>query len=91
MSKHYTLGIYDYDRKKICDLYDSNLEMIGQAYNIQITEEMNGYHTLTFDIPYIIDPEKNGLNASNSSLYGNAIFGQSIYGGGAGIIASITD
>lgn len=58
MGKHYSLGIFDYERVKICDLYDSELELTGQAYGIEASVEMNGYHTLTFNIPYIVDEDK---------------------------------
>ena len=58
MAKHYSLGVYDYDRQKICELYDSNVDLVGQAYDIKVTDEQNGYHTLEFSIPYMVDAEK---------------------------------
>ena len=46
MAKHYSLGIYDYDRTKICELYDSNVDLLGQAYDIKYTKDDEGYHAL---------------------------------------------
>lgn len=79
MNKHYTLDVYDYNREKICGLYDSNIELVGQAYDIQITEEINGYHTLTFNLPYIVDYEA-ALSSSVYAVFGEAIFGTSRFG-----------
>ena len=60
MGVYATLGIYDYDRRKICDLYDSQNHLDGQAYDIQFIEEMkDGTQTLSFSIPYMIDSSKN--------------------------------
>lgn len=61
MAEHYTLGIYDYDREKICELYDSNLDFVGQAYDITNTEQTNGLHSLSFSIPYMIDGENTNF------------------------------
>lgn len=79
MAKHYSLGIYDYDRTKICELYDSNVDLLGQAYDIKYTEDDEGYHTLEFNIPFMIDATK--ANASNlGSYFGSAIWGTSRFG-----------
>lgn len=79
MAKHYTLGVYDYDRNKKCELYDSSLDLVGQAYDIQYTVQMNGTHMLTFSIPYMIDKDK--IKGSDiASLYGEAVFGASAFG-----------
>ena len=55
MSKHETLSIHDYSRNKICDLYDSSVELIGQAYDIEIVKEFDGTKTLSFNIPYVVN------------------------------------
>lgn len=79
MAKHYSLGIYDYDRTKICELYDSNVDLLGQAYDIKYTEDNDGYHTLEFNIPFMIDAKQ--ANAENlGSYYGKAIWGTSRFG-----------
>ena len=79
MGKHETLGIYDYDREKICDLYDSQCDLIGQAYDIKVTKEIDGKNTLEFSLPYI-DGAKNISLEELSSNYGLARFGISRYG-----------
>lgn len=61
MSKHETLSIHDYSRNKICDLYDSSVELIGQAYDIEITKEFDGTKALSFRIPYIIHGNINNF------------------------------
>nr|DAZ51185.1 MAG TPA: hypothetical protein [Caudoviricetes sp.] len=39
---HKSLAICDYNRKKICDLYDSNVQNAGQAFDIQKTISISG-------------------------------------------------
>lgn len=53
------LSVFDYGGKKICDLYDSNVKTPGQAHNIELTRELSGWKELSFDLPYLIDTEKN--------------------------------
>ena len=87
MVNHYSLGIYDYDRKKICELYDSNVELLGQAYDISVSVDMNGAHTLEFSLPYMVDATK--VEGSDmASLYGEAIYGINKFGatGSGGIM-----
>ena len=79
MGKHETLGIYDYDREKICDLYDSQCELIGQAYDIKVSKEINGQHTLEFSLPYVINAESVPMEEL-SALFGLAKYGISRYG-----------
>ena len=74
MGKHETLGVYDYDREKICDLYDSRTELIGQAYDIKVSKDINGQNTLEFSLPYI--SEAKNVTADELS----AVFGISSYG-----------
>ena len=59
MNRVTSIGIYDYERKKLCDLYDSNGNISGQAYNISWEKNMDGIPTLSFTIPYKVDGEKN--------------------------------
>lgn len=54
-----SIGIYGYDRNKICDLYDSESSIHGQAYDISFEKNANGVPMLSFNIPYIIDNEAN--------------------------------
>lgn len=80
MSKHETLGIFDYQRNKICDLYDSQNDLIGQAYGIKVTTEWNGMHTLEFNIPYVVSDDGNGSGSIEDARYGVGIYGRSRYG-----------
>lgn len=75
MSVHETLSVYDYSNHKICDLYDSHVELIGQAYDIVVTKEFNGTQTLTFKIPYMM-PNESGADELDGALYGIAVYGR---------------
>ena len=81
MSKHETLGVYDYKRNKLCDLYDSEIDLIGQAYGITVTEDFNGYHTLEFQLPYTISGTSTQFG-DDVSRYGMAIYGVSRFSAG---------
>lgn len=55
-----SMGVYDYGKNKLCDLYDSQNNLRGQAYNITFKQSMqDGIHTLTFSLPYRTDGEEN--------------------------------
>lgn len=54
------MGVYDYSGNKLCDLYDSQNDLRGQAFNIFYEENItDGIRTLSFSIPYMIDEEEN--------------------------------
>lgn len=54
------MGVYDYSGNKLCDLYDSQNDLRGQAYNIFFERNLtDGVKVLTFSIPYMIDEEEN--------------------------------
>lgn len=74
---HKTIGIYDYNKKKICDLYDSNIQLEGQAYNITHKEDIEGRQTLTFTIPYLID--LNMVSDQDAARYGIDKYGEGIF------------
>ena len=59
MSRITNIGVYDYNRNKLCDLYDSSGHIDGQAYKISWTRNIDGIPSLSFTIPYRIDQEKN--------------------------------
>ena len=80
MAKHETLGVYDYSRRKLCDLYDSQNDLIGQAYDIEVTKDKDGYHSLVFNIPYIIGEDEFGAAVENPALYGTGRYGLSRFG-----------
>lgn len=59
MGKHTTLSVCDYNRRKLCDLYDSQVDAQGQAYGITYTKELNGWKEIQFTLPLDIDGVKN--------------------------------
>lgn len=46
-----SLSVYDYNRKKLCDLYDSHVQAQGQAHDIIYREELNGWKEVSFSLP----------------------------------------
>ena len=55
----YAISIHDVSRRKICDLYDSDVQQAGQAYDIKIVKELSGWKEITFKIPKVYNGEKN--------------------------------
>ena len=45
------LSICNYKNEVVCDLYDNQADVTGQATNVFIDTERNGWKELTFDIP----------------------------------------
>ena len=37
------MAIYDMNRNKVCELYDSELQHEGQAYDVTLTAEISGW------------------------------------------------
>ena len=46
-----TLDIYNYNGKCVCPLYDSESDITGQAFNVFIKTERNGWKELSFNLP----------------------------------------
>ena len=57
--KRVSLAVFDYGRKKVCDLYDSSTQALGQAYDITYTEELNGWKEVSFTLPLMVNGERN--------------------------------
>ena len=57
--KHVSLAVYDYERKKLCDIYDSDIQARGQAHNIILTQELTGWKEISFELPYTVDKKNN--------------------------------
>ena len=51
--------MFDYNRIKVCDLYDSSTNALGQAYGITYSEELNGWKEVSFTLPLMVNGEKN--------------------------------
>ena len=87
MKDRINISVYDYDRVKLCDLYDSEIELRGQAFNITRRREMkDGSQTLTFSMPFVIEM-KNGKSFNgglDASKYGRARYGRNKFGAATG-------
>ena len=51
------LDVFDYEGHKLCSLYDNAIESSGQASNVIVTTQRNGWKTLSFDIPSTCNSE----------------------------------
>lgn len=58
-SEHIALDIFDYANKKLCCLYDSDIEAEGQAHDIQYTDTIEGKRELKFTLPFSIHNRRN--------------------------------
>ena len=58
-SKQISLDVFDYDRKKLCNLFTSGTQAKGQANNIIYQNQINGFKSLTMNLPYMLDKKKN--------------------------------
>lgn len=61
-----TLSVHDYDRARRMDLYSTGADFPGAAYNIIVTEEINGWKTLSFTVARWID--QDGVRVENPCL-----------------------
>lgn len=59
MPQRVRLMIYDHSGNKLCDIYDSTLQIQGQAYNVQLARSRDGAKDLSFALPYYVEGEKN--------------------------------
>lgn len=50
MGKKYRIAIYDILGRRLCPLFDSDIEQEGSAYSIRITREINGWKELSFTL-----------------------------------------
>ena len=55
-----SLAVFDYQNHKLCDLYDSQNDLAGQAFDITRTVNIkDGVKELSFTIPFMVDETKN--------------------------------
>lgn len=52
------LDIYDYAGNKVCPLYDSSLDISGQAVSVMVTTERNGWKEISFSLPGVCATEE---------------------------------
>lgn len=57
--RNLVLDIFDYAEHKQCSLYDQTSDAKGQAYDVFVTEERNGWKELSFSLPQLIDDGDN--------------------------------
>lgn len=57
-SRTLTLDIFDYSGHKICGLYDNSSNVSGQAFNVFVTTERNGWKEQSFTIPSTCETEQ---------------------------------
>ena len=55
--RNLTLDIYDYSKHKLCNLYDNRSNVSGQATDVYVTTERNGWKELSFSIPSVCQGE----------------------------------
>lgn len=66
---HVSLDIFNYQREKVCNLYDSAIRAKGQAYEIILTTEATGWKEIEFRLPFQVDKEYNHRWDSVKSEY----------------------
>ena len=58
MKRRLQIDVCDYSDKILCNLYDSNTRITGQAYDVFINYERNGWKELSFSIPSVVQTEE---------------------------------
>lgn len=60
MQRYIRLDVCDYTGKALCNLYDSSQDISGQAHDVFVHSERNGFKELKFQLPSVLqDGEKN--------------------------------
>lgn len=59
MQRTLSLDVYDYAGHALCNLYDSTNDIIGQAHDVIVHTERNGFKELRFYLPSVCEDEKN--------------------------------
>ena len=49
-----TVDVFNYSDQKVCSLYDQSIDAIGQASNVKIKTQRNGFKELSFTIPSVL-------------------------------------
>lgn len=58
MKRKLRIDVCDYSNRILCNLYDSDTQITGQAYDVFINYERNGWKELSFSIPSVIQTEE---------------------------------
>jgi hypothetical protein len=59
MQRKLSLDVFDYSGHALCNLYDSSTDLDGQAYEVIVHTERNGFKELRFNLPSVCDEERN--------------------------------
>lgn len=62
------LDVFDYGGNQLCTIYDSSCDFLGQACNIVVSTNRNGWKELSFSMPDAIQSvdEKNKTQWTNN-------------------------
>jgi hypothetical protein len=66
-SRNLTLDIFDYSGRKLGNLYDNTLSVSGQAYDVFVITQRNGWKELSFSLPGKVKNEE-GKDVDNFRL-----------------------
>lgn len=56
-SRNLILDVFDYNGNKLCNLYDNSIDASGQAYDVFVKTERNGWRELNFNLPSTMQTE----------------------------------
>ena len=59
MQRTLSLDVYDYSGHALCNLYDNTNDIVGQAHDVYVHTERNGFKELRFNLPSVCEDEKN--------------------------------
>lgn len=59
MQRTLSLDVYDYAGHALCNLYDSTNDIVGQAHDVYVNTERNGFKQLKFCLPSECNGERN--------------------------------
>ena len=58
MQRYISMDVCDYTNTPLCNLYDSTQDLSGQATDVFVNTERNGYKDLTFKLPSVCSTEE---------------------------------
>lgn len=59
MPKRVTIAVFDHSGNKLCNIYDSTLQIQGQAYSVCHIRARDGTKELSFALPFYVDGKRN--------------------------------
>ena len=55
--RNLVLDIFDYQGRRLCNLYDNSFDVSGQATDVYVQTERNGWKELSFTLPSVCETE----------------------------------